>query len=65
MVLTDNRNRGLDMDDIIAGVENQYANMAIRTRAEAEKWNQKKVRRRKILSLKLPRKKCPKCAVSP
>nr|XP_040041742.1 keratin, type II cytoskeletal 8-like isoform X1 [Gasterosteus aculeatus aculeatus] len=43
VVLTDNRNRGLDMDDIIAGVENQYANMAIRTRAEAEKWNQKKM----------------------
>ena len=32
------------MDEIIAGVKAQYQNMAVRTRNEAEQWNQKKVR---------------------
>ena len=36
--------RSLDMDEIIAGVKAQYQNMAVRTRNEAEQWNQKKVR---------------------
>jgi len=38
------------MDKIVEGVKTQYANMAGRTREEAEQWNQKKVRERKILS---------------
>ncbi|KAL6115303.1 uncharacterized protein ACO6RY_00192 [Pungitius sinensis] len=43
VVLPDDRNRGLDMDEIVAGFEIQYANMTVRTRAEAEKWNQNKM----------------------
>ncbi len=36
------------MDEIIESVKNQYANMAARTREEAEQWNQKKVKKKKI-----------------
>lgn len=50
VVLRDDSKRSLDMDKIVEGVKTQYANMAGRTREEAEQWNQKKVRERKILS---------------
>ncbi|KAM8904582.1 keratin, type II cytoskeletal 8-like [Spinachia spinachia] len=43
VVLRDDRNWGLNVDEIVAGVETQYANMAARTRAEAENWNKKKM----------------------
>ncbi|XP_044043965.1 keratin, type II cytoskeletal 8-like isoform X2 [Siniperca chuatsi] len=43
VVLHDNSKRSLDIDDIIEGVKNQYANMAARTKEEAERWNQKKM----------------------
>lgn len=45
VVLSDNSKRSLDMDEIIESVKNQYANMAARTREEAEQWNQKKVKK--------------------
>ncbi|XP_068575929.1 intermediate filament protein ON3-like isoform X1 [Cebidichthys violaceus] len=43
VVLRDDTKRSLDMDKIVEGVKNQYANMAARTRDEAEHWNQKKM----------------------
>ncbi|XP_031147472.1 keratin, type II cytoskeletal 8-like isoform X2 [Sander lucioperca] len=43
VVLRDNSKRSLDMDEIIESVKNQYANMAARSRDEAEQWNQKKM----------------------
>ncbi|XP_037618304.1 keratin, type II cytoskeletal 8-like isoform X3 [Sebastes umbrosus] len=43
VVLRDNRQRSLDMDEIVEGVKNQYANVASRTRKEAEQWNQTKM----------------------
>ncbi|XP_054480076.1 keratin, type II cytoskeletal 8-like [Anoplopoma fimbria] len=43
VVLRDNSKRFLDMDKIIDGAKNQYANMAARTREEAEQWNQNKM----------------------
>ncbi|XP_039998087.1 intermediate filament protein ON3-like [Xiphias gladius] len=43
VILPDNSKRSLDMDDIIENVKNQYANMAARTREEAEQWNQRKM----------------------
>ncbi|KAG8004556.1 Keratin [Nibea albiflora] len=43
VVLRDNSQRSLDMDEIIESVKNQYANMAARTREEAEQWNKKKM----------------------
>ncbi|XP_034406032.1 keratin, type II cytoskeletal 8-like isoform X2 [Cyclopterus lumpus] len=43
VVLRDNSKRSLDMDKIIEGVKSQYANMATRTREEAEQWNQNKM----------------------
>ncbi|XP_033481142.1 keratin, type II cytoskeletal 8-like isoform X2 [Epinephelus lanceolatus] len=43
VVLRDNSKRSLDMDEIIASVRNQYANIAARSREEAEQWNQKKM----------------------
>ncbi|TDG96305.1 hypothetical protein EPR50_G00238650 [Perca flavescens] len=43
VVLPDNSKRSLDMDEIIEGVKNQYANVAARSREEAEHWNQKKM----------------------
>lgn len=50
VVLRDNSKRSLDMDEIVESVKNQYANMAARTRDEAERWNQKKVRKGKIIT---------------
>ncbi|TKS66574.1 Keratin, type II cytoskeletal 8 [Collichthys lucidus] len=43
VVLRDNSQRSLDMDEIIDHVKSQYANMAARTREEAEQWNKKKM----------------------
>ncbi|XP_056287283.1 keratin, type II cytoskeletal 8-like [Pseudoliparis swirei] len=43
VVLRDDSKRSLDMDKIVEGVKTQYANMAGRTREEAEQWNQKKM----------------------
>ncbi|KAM9334044.1 keratin, type II cytoskeletal 8-like isoform 2-T2 [Symphorus nematophorus] len=43
VILRDNSKRSLDMDAIIESVKNQYANMAARSREEAEQWNQKKM----------------------
>ncbi|CAJ1087594.1 intermediate filament protein ON3-like [Xyrichtys novacula] len=43
VVLRDDSKRSLDMDEIVESVKNQYANMATRTREEAEHWNQKKM----------------------
>lgn len=48
VVIRDSSKRSLDMDGIIENVKRQYADMATRTREEAELWNQKKVRKRKI-----------------
>lgn len=45
VILPDSSKRSLDMDAIIESVKNQYANMAARSREEAEQWNQRKVRR--------------------
>lgn len=49
VILPDDGKRSLDMDEIVESVKNQYANMASRTREDAEYWNRKKVRRRKPL----------------
>ena len=46
VVLRENSKRSLDMDEIINGVKNQYADLASRGRDEAEQWNQKKVRKK-------------------
>ncbi|KAG7236538.1 hypothetical protein INR49_000801 [Caranx melampygus] len=43
VIIPDNGKRTLDMDEIIQSVKNQYANMAARTREEAEQWNQRKM----------------------
>ncbi|XP_034533328.1 keratin, type II cytoskeletal 8-like [Notolabrus celidotus] len=43
VILRDDSKRSLDMDEIVETVKNQYANMASRTRDEAEQWNQKKM----------------------
>ncbi|KAM3585499.1 uncharacterized protein V6R79_019252 [Siganus canaliculatus] len=43
VILRDGSKRSLDMDEIVESVKNQYANMAARTRDEAEQWNQKKM----------------------
>nr|XP_046238598.1 keratin, type II cytoskeletal 8-like isoform X2 [Scatophagus argus] len=43
LVLHDDSKRSLDMDEIIESVRKQYANVAARTREEAEYWNKKKM----------------------
>lgn len=43
VILRDDSKRALDMDEIVESVKNQYANIAARTREEAEQWNQKKI----------------------
>ncbi|XP_029927662.1 keratin, type II cytoskeletal 8-like isoform X2 [Myripristis murdjan] len=43
VVVRDTAKRALDMDEIIESVKAQYADMAARTREEAEQWNQKKM----------------------
>lgn len=43
-MLRDDGKRSLDLDEIVESVKNQYANMATRSREEAENWNKKKVR---------------------
>ncbi|XP_018546107.1 intermediate filament protein ON3 isoform X2 [Lates calcarifer] len=43
VILPDSSKRSLDMDAIIESVKNQYANMAARSREEAEQWNQRKM----------------------
>ncbi|XP_033952247.1 intermediate filament protein ON3-like isoform X2 [Pseudochaenichthys georgianus] len=43
VVLHENSKRSLDMDEIINGVKNQYADLASRGKHEAEQWNQKKM----------------------
>ncbi|XP_034072825.1 intermediate filament protein ON3-like isoform X2 [Gymnodraco acuticeps] len=43
VVLHENNKRSLDMDEIINGVKNQYADLASRSKHEAEQWNQKKM----------------------
>uniref|UniRef100_UPI0037E81523 keratin, type II cytoskeletal 8-like n=1 Tax=Semicossyphus pulcher TaxID=241346 RepID=UPI0037E81523 len=43
VVLRDSSKRSLDMEEIVESVKTQYANMAARTRDEAEQWNQKKM----------------------
>ncbi|XP_068165831.1 intermediate filament protein ON3-like isoform X2 [Antennarius striatus] len=43
VVLRDDSQRSLDMDQIVESVKNQYANMATRSRVEAEQWNQTKM----------------------
>ncbi|XP_063733612.1 keratin, type II cytoskeletal 8-like isoform X1 [Eleginops maclovinus] len=43
VVLRENSKRSLDMDEILNSVKNQYANLASRTKDEAEQWNQKKM----------------------
>lgn len=45
MVLRDDSKRSLDMDEIVENVKAQYANMASRSREEAENWNKKKVKK--------------------
>lgn len=46
MVLRDDGKRSLDMDEIVESVKAQYANMASRSREEAESWNKKKVKKK-------------------
>lgn len=46
VVLQDNGSRSLDMDKIIESFNNQYANMAARSREDVEYWNKKKVSKR-------------------
>lgn len=43
VILRNNNIRSLDMDEIIESVKIQYANMAARTRKEAEQWNERKM----------------------
>ncbi|XP_028325452.1 intermediate filament protein ON3-like [Gouania willdenowi] len=43
VIIRDPTKRSLDMEEIIEAVKTQYANMATRTREEAEHWNQKKM----------------------
>uniref|UniRef100_UPI003AAB0A9A keratin, type II cytoskeletal 8-like n=1 Tax=Centroberyx gerrardi TaxID=166262 RepID=UPI003AAB0A9A len=43
VIVRNTNKRALDMDEIIEGVKVQYADMASRTREEAEQWNQKKM----------------------
>ncbi|XP_061895626.1 intermediate filament protein ON3-like isoform X1 [Entelurus aequoreus] len=43
VILRENSKRLLDMDEIVDGVKSQYANMAARTREEADHWNRKKM----------------------
>lgn len=43
VIIRDQSKRSLDMDEIVQAVKNQYANMASRTREEAEQWNQRKM----------------------
>ncbi|XP_019747104.1 intermediate filament protein ON3-like isoform X2 [Hippocampus comes] len=41
VVIRENSKRFLDMNEIVENVKSQYANIAARTREEAEHWNQK------------------------
>ncbi|KAM9766962.1 intermediate filament protein ON3-like isoform 1-T1 [Menidia menidia] len=43
VILRENDKRSLDMEEVVKSIEAQYANMATRTRNEAEMWNQKKM----------------------
>ncbi|KAM9836256.1 intermediate filament protein ON3-like [Aulostomus maculatus] len=43
VIIRDNSKRSLDMDEIIESVKKQYADMAARSREEAEHWNQRKM----------------------
>ncbi|KAM4560310.1 keratin, type II cytoskeletal 8-like isoform 2-T2 [Odontesthes bonariensis] len=43
VTLRDTGTRSLDMEEIVKTIKVQYANMANRTREEAEQWNQRKV----------------------
>nr|XP_057908183.1 intermediate filament protein ON3-like [Doryrhamphus excisus] len=43
VILRENATRSLDMDEIVESVKSQYADMAARTREEAEQWNRKKM----------------------
>ncbi|XP_041835053.1 intermediate filament protein ON3-like isoform X2 [Melanotaenia boesemani] len=43
VIIRDTDKRSLDMEEIVKTIEVQYANMAARTRNEAEQWNQKKM----------------------
>ncbi|XP_033835918.2 keratin, type II cytoskeletal 8-like [Periophthalmus magnuspinnatus] len=43
LIIRDNNNRSLDMDEIIENAKRQYAEMAVRTRDQADLWNQKKI----------------------
>ncbi|XP_060888800.1 keratin, type II cytoskeletal 8-like [Labrus mixtus] len=43
VVLRESSKRSLDMDEIVDSVKNQYADIASRSREEAEQWNQKKM----------------------
>lgn len=52
VILHDDGKRSLDLDEIVESVKNQYANMATRSREEAEYWNKKKVRINKAASFR-------------
>lgn len=43
VVIRENSKRFPDMNEIVESVKSQYANVAARTREEAEHWNQKNV----------------------
>ncbi|XP_057712765.1 intermediate filament protein ON3-like [Corythoichthys intestinalis] len=43
VIIRENSKRSLDMNEIVENVKSQYANIASRTREEAEHWNQKKM----------------------
>lgn len=43
MIIRENNHRSLDMDEIIENAKRQYAEMAARTRDQADHWNQRKI----------------------
>lgn len=47
VIIRNSCKRSLDMDEVVDNVKTQYADMAARSREEAEQWNQNKVRRRR------------------
>lgn len=49
VVVRDTTKRALEMDEVIETVKVQYADMAARSREEAEQWNQRKVRKRTMI----------------
>lgn len=43
LIIRDYNTRSLDLDEIIENAKKQYAEMAARTREQADQWNKRKV----------------------